>query len=218
LHTVFLGDNFDEVSTAEGGTSQGNATYQPASLEREKVYYWRVDEYDGLDTYRGDIWAFTTPGAAGDPQPANGAVDVQYTQTLSWTPAENASSHDIYFGADKEAVKNATTDSPEYKGNKALDSESFDPGPLEWLSNYYWRVDAIYDTETVKGLVWSFTVADFLLVDDFESYTDDDAAGQAIWQHWIDGFGIAGCLRIASRRLSTAVHSPCHCSTTIRTA
>jgi hypothetical protein len=28
-------------------------------------------------------------------------------------------------------------------------------------------------------------------VDDFEGYTDDDAAGEAIWQSWIDGFGIA---------------------------
>ncbi|MEJ2703780.1 MAG: LamG domain-containing protein, partial [Sedimentisphaerales bacterium] len=190
LHTIYLGDNFDDVSTAEGGASQGSATYKPASLEREKVYYWRVDEYDGVDTYRGDIWAFTTPGAAGDPQPANGAVGVQYTQTLSWTPAENASSHDVYFGTDKEAVKNATTDSPEYKGNEPLGSESYDPGPLEWLTNYYWRVDAVYDTGTVKGLVWSFTVADFLLVEDFEGYTDDDAAGQAIWQSWIDGFGV----------------------------
>jgi len=27
-------------------------------------------------------------------------------------------------------------------------------------------------------------------VDDFESYTDDDAAGEAIWQTWIDGFGV----------------------------
>jgi hypothetical protein len=30
------------------------------------------------------------------------------------------------------------------------------------------------------------------LVEDFEDYTDDDAAGEAIWQHWIDGYGIAG--------------------------
>jgi hypothetical protein len=27
-------------------------------------------------------------------------------------------------------------------------------------------------------------------VEDFEGYTDDDAAGQAIWQSWIDGFGV----------------------------
>ena len=29
------------------------------------------------------------------------------------------------------------------------------------------------------------------MVDDFESYTDDDLANEVIWQHWIDGFGIA---------------------------
>jgi hypothetical protein len=33
-------------------------------------------------------------------------------------------------------------------------------------------------------------VADFILVDDFESYTDNDADNQAIWQAWIDGFGV----------------------------
>ena len=55
-------------------------------------------------------------------------------------------------------------------------------------------MDAVYSTDPdnpVKGLVWSFTTADFLVVEDFESYTDDDAAGEAIWQSWIDGFGLA---------------------------
>jgi hypothetical protein len=194
LHTVYLGDNYDEVSNAEAGSSQGNTTYKSETLESERIYYWRVDEYDGFDTYKGDIWGFTTPGAAGNPQPANGAADVQQTQILSWTPAENAVSHQVYFGADKEAVKNATTASPEYKGNQALGSESYDPGRLDWHASYYWRIDAVYEVnpEPIKGLVWSFTTADFLLVDDFESYTDDDAVGGAIWQSWIDGFGIAG--------------------------
>ncbi|MEJ2703222.1 MAG: hypothetical protein P8Z79_12345, partial [Sedimentisphaerales bacterium] len=41
------------------------------------------------------------------------------------------------------------------------------------------------------GNIWSFTTGDFLLVDDFETYTDNDTAGEAIWQHWIDGFGVA---------------------------
>jgi len=54
---------------------------------------------------------------------------------------------------------------------------------------YYWRVDAVYTAGPVKGPVWGFTTGGFLLVDDFESYTDDDAAGRAIWQSWIDGFG-----------------------------
>jgi len=29
------------------------------------------------------------------------------------------------------------------------------------------------------------------LIDDFESYTDNDAAGEAIWQTWIDGLDVA---------------------------
>jgi hypothetical protein len=28
-------------------------------------------------------------------------------------------------------------------------------------------------------------------VDDFEGYSDDDAAGEAIWQTWVDGFGVS---------------------------
>jgi hypothetical protein len=30
-----------------------------------------------------------------------------------------------------------------------------------------------------------------MIIDDFEGYTDDDTAGEAIWQSWIDGFGVA---------------------------
>jgi hypothetical protein len=191
LHTIYLGDDYDEVSNATGGIPVGMASYDPGSLESEKIYYWRVDEFDGIETYKGDVWGFSTPGAAGAPQPANGAVEVGHSQILSWTPADNASSHHVYFGTDKEAVKNATTDSSEYKGNKTLGSESYDPGQLAWHTGYYWRVDAVYSTNTVKGLVWSFTTADYLLIDDFESYTDDDANGEAIWQAWIDGYGVA---------------------------
>jgi hypothetical protein len=51
------------------------------------------------------------------------------------------------------------------------------------------EVDAQGNTST--GPLWSFTTGAFLLIDDFESYTDDDTAGQAIWQTWIDGFGVA---------------------------
>ena len=41
-------------------------------------------------------------------------------------------------------------------------------------ATYYWRVDAVYPDKTVKGLPWSFTAADFLLVYDFEAYNDVD--------------------------------------------
>jgi len=193
LHTVYVGTDFDEVNNAAGGVPQGTATYDPAApFELEKIYYWRVDEFDAAETYKGDIWSFTTPGAAASLQPVNKAVDVQINSKLAWIPATNAVSHDVYFGTDEDAVRNATTASPEYKGTRASGSESYDPGKLTFDSDYYWRVDAVYNTGTVKGLVWSFTTADFLLVDDFESYNDidpPDPNSNRIFDLWIDGFG-----------------------------
>ena len=89
-------------------------------------------------------------------------------------------------------MKNATTASPEYIGNKALGSESHDPGKLVLASDYYWRVDAVYADKTVKGLLWSFSTADFITVDDFEAYNDfdpPDPNSNRIFDSWIDGFG-----------------------------
>jgi len=190
LHTVYFGDDYDQVNNATVGIPRGVTFYSPGPLEREKVYYWRVDEFDGIDTFKGDVWAFTTPGAVGNPQPANGATDVGMATILSWTAADNAASHQVYLGLDKDTVRSADTSAPEYRGSKALGAENYDPGLLDLGTTYYWRVDEVYNGTPVRGPVWSFTVGDFLLVDDFESYTDDDAAGEAIWQHWIDGFGV----------------------------
>ncbi|MEJ2703231.1 MAG: LamG domain-containing protein [Sedimentisphaerales bacterium] len=191
LHTVYFGDDFDQVSNAAGAGPVGGASYKPGPLEREKVYYWRVDEFDGAGTYKGEVWSFTTPGAVGNPQPAYGATDVAMNATLSWTPADSAASHQLYVGTDAQDVRNADTGAPEYKGSASLGDESYDPGLLDADTTYYWRVDEVDGQGNVaKGPLWIFTTGAFLLVEDFESYTDDDAAGQAIWQTWIDGFGV----------------------------
>jgi hypothetical protein len=181
------------VNEATGGAAKGATTYTPASpLEPEKVYYWRVDEFDGAETYKGDVWCFTTPGAVGSPQPAYDATDVALNATLSWAPADSAASHQIYFGTDKESVRTAGIGSPEDKGSKMLGAESYDPGLLEAETAYYWRVDEVdAQGNAAKGPLWIFTTGTYLLVDDFESYTDNDAEGEAIWQTWIDGLGIA---------------------------
>jgi hypothetical protein len=187
LHTVYIGDDYDEVNDATGGTSQGPTSSTPGLLESGKVYYWRVDEFDGSGTYKGDIWSFTTPGAVGNPVPANGAADVKMTSTLSWTAAANAASHEVYFGKDKDAVRSADKNSPEYKGSKALSAESYDPGKLSWYANYYWRIDEVDSLgNTLKGPLWSFTTADFISIDDFEPYNTGE---NQIWYAWHDGLG-----------------------------
>jgi hypothetical protein len=121
--------------------------------------------------------------------PANGAVDVKQAPILRWSAGDNAASHEIYFGIDEDAVFNADKNSPEYKGPKDLGSESFDPGILDWDTTYYWRVDEVNNTSPDspwKGPVWSFTTANFLVVDDFEGY---DIGNNEIWWSWIDGLG-----------------------------
>ena len=128
---------------------------------------------------------------AGAPTPANGAVDVKLTTILTWSHGVFADSHQIYFGTDKDAVKNADTSSPEYKGSGNLGSESYDPGQLQWDTTYYWRIDEVNNTNPDSpwtGPLWSFTTANFLAVDDFEDY---DVGNKEIWWAWIDGLGYA---------------------------
>ncbi len=194
LHTVYFGDNFNEVDNATGGLPQGAATYDPGTLKLAQTYYWRVDEFDAIDTYKGDVWSFTTEGAVGSPNPANGAVDVKQTQIITFSPSFFAASHQVYFGTDKDAVKNADTSSPEYKGTRDLGAESYDPGMLLWDTTYYWRIDEVNDANPDSpwpGILWSFTTANFLVVDDFESYNDLDPAdpkSNRIFNAWIDGY------------------------------
>jgi hypothetical protein len=60
LHTVYLGDNFDDVDNASGGVPQTDTIFAPGALEVGKTYYWRVDEFDPPATHKGDVWSFTT--------------------------------------------------------------------------------------------------------------------------------------------------------------
>ncbi|MBL7143410.1 MAG: hypothetical protein ISS76_04195, partial [Phycisphaerae bacterium] len=185
LHTVYFGDNFDEVSNAAGGLPQGTLNYNPGTLKMAKTYYWRVDEFDIVETHNGDVWSFTTEGAVATLDPANGAVDVTQTPILTWAPGLGAS-HEVYFGADATSL--------ELKSSGNLGSESFEPGQLEWNATYYWRIDEANNANADSpwtGPLWSFTTANFLIIDDMESYNnldESDPASNRIYLAWIDGF------------------------------
>jgi len=189
LHTVYFGEDFDTVNEAVGGSPIGVGSYIPGQLQIARTYYWRVDEFDGATTYKGDVWSFTAEGAVSGPNPADGAVDVSPTQVLTWDAGAIAASHEVYFGADADAVMNATKASPEYKGARALGEESYDPGKLALTTTYYWRIDEVNGVNPDSpwaGNVWSFTTGDFFVIDDFEHY---DAGDNQIWYSWHDGLG-----------------------------
>ena len=185
LHTVYFGDNFNDISNAAGGLPQGAVTYTPGTLKMARTYYWRVDEFDIVETHKGDVWSFTTEGAVQSINPSNGAVDVTQTPVLTWAPGFGAS-HEIYFGADAASL--------ELKGSGNLGAESYEPGQLEWNTTYYWRIDEADNANADSpwtGPLWSFTTANFLIIDDMESYNDldeGDPASNRIYLAWVDGF------------------------------
>ena len=186
LHTVYFGDNFDDVNNATGGQAQGTTYYTPGILKMARTYYWRVDEFDIVETHKGDIWSFITEGAVSNPDPAKGAVDVSQTAVLGWTPGVFGKSHEVYFGTDASSL--------ELKSSGNLGSESYDPGQLEWNTTYYWRVDEADSANADSpwtGPLWSFSTADFFILDDMESYNDldeGDPDSNRIYLAWVDGF------------------------------
>jgi hypothetical protein len=185
LHTVYFGDNFDDVNNATGGSPQGLLTYDPGTLKMAKTYYWRVDEFDAIDTYKGNVWSFTTEGAVGNSYPTNGAVDVTQTPILTWEPGFG-STYEVYFGTDATSL--------ELKASGNRGSETFEPGQLERNTTYYWRIDEANSANADSpwtGPLWSFATANFLIIDDFESYNDineGEPGSNRIYLAWIDGF------------------------------
>jgi hypothetical protein len=125
---------------------------------------------------------------AGLSRPANNSDDISQTPVLLWTAGGYTAEHDVYLGTDADAVAAADTGTAGiYLGRQA--TTSFSPAKLDWNTTYYWRVDEVNDLHPDspwRGPVWSFTTADFLIVDDFESY---DAYENQIWFAWHDGLG-----------------------------
>jgi hypothetical protein len=196
----------DDVLIIDSWIEQG-ATMHPSApidLVAGQRYAVRVEYYEnGGDAVAELYWESTSiprqlvpsgalqlPVTARNPNPLSGAVDVMDTPTLRWTAGDKAAKHNVYFGTDATAVANATTATPSiYRGPQNLAANSYVPSeaPLAWNSTYYWRIDEVNAAETWKGSTWSFTTANFIVVDDFEAYTDD--IGNRIFQTWKDGWG-----------------------------
>jgi hypothetical protein len=330
FHTIYFGESFEEVDAAvAGGYMSVENVYDPGTLDLNQTYYWRVDEFKGATTDRGQVWSFTTRGEGGgveaeyfagmelagdpietriesninlnasgevvggledqvsarwranleapltepvtlittsddgvrlyvdgrlvidnwtnhgstddtatidmiagqvhmivmewyedgggavaqlswqsdtmprqiipqgwlqlplkatSPSPVNGDPHAVQDPILSWNGGDNATGHDVYFGDDVDAVAGAdTTTAGVYRGQQAADVTTYNPGPLEWGKTYYWRVDEVTADGVLTGALWSFTTADFVIVDDFERYNNE--VGSRPFEVWIDGFG-----------------------------
>ncbi len=131
------------------------------------------------------------PHKAGAPSPGNGSVAaLTVAETLTWSAGEGASQHDVYFGADADAVADADASDTTgiYRGRQSV--TIYTPPDVEWGGGpYYWRVDEYNTDATIsKGNVWSFTVADFIVIDGIEDY--NDYPPDEIFSTWIDGWEV----------------------------
>ena len=135
-----------------------------------------------------EVRFFSIPNAASRPSPETGATEVAPDSVISWRPGREADHHQVYLGSDQGSVADGTAQSI-ITTESSLDLFAQD---LALAQTYYLRVDEINDVESPSvwtGDVWSFTLVDFLVVDDFEGYRADDFTDPAaLFNVWVDGF------------------------------
>jgi len=198
-HDMYFGVNFDDLNDANTSSSvyQGTQSldansYDPCGfLELGTTYYWRIDESNGPKLSKGQVWHFTVDdGKARVPSPRDGASTASRDLILSWTAGILVAYHDIYFGTNLYDVNDAniTATLDTYMGRQDLDANTYSASGLEFAQSYYWRIDEVNDgNNIIKGDVWSFVVAEYIVVDDMESYTPGWDSPHPISDGWIYG-------------------------------
>ncbi|MHC4701127.1 MAG: LamG domain-containing protein, partial [Planctomycetota bacterium] len=205
------GDADGNVNLYLDGALLQQAVYSTPSYPLSNIYLGRMA--DGGRTYTGLLDEVQIYGAAltedeiqavlaGSevlnlqavlPDPANNATEVPRDVVLSWLAGDRADKHNVYFGTVLEDVRD--TDIADPRGvlvSEDQGASAYTPADLlEFGQTYYWRVDEVNappEAEVNKGDVWSFTTVNFIIVDDFEDYTD--LPPDQIFSTWIDGFGV----------------------------
>ncbi len=176
-----LGDFEFAQATARAGYAS-NTTIDLAGVAAKCVRLIVNSGFGPMGQYGLSEVRFTCiPVQPQEPQPADGATGIAPDVTLAWRAGREASSHEVYLGAAPEAMTLAGT----------VATAGFTPTDLEFASAYYWQIVEVNDAEAIPewaGDLWSFSTQDYAVIDDFESYTDDLDAGQAIFDTWVDGW------------------------------
>ena len=117
------------------------------------------------------------------PSPVSGAVDVPADANLVWTPA-CGTRHQYLYLSELESLVRSGDPNVRHEVQPA-DANSFELPALRLGRTYYWRVDALEaedSNEIAPGDVWSFTLMDHLLIEDFDDYSA--WAGPFLYETW----------------------------------
>jgi len=168
-------------------------------------------DYNNVNPGKTTVWAELDPNRAYDPDPACDEEDVPCDVCLSWIAGASAEQHFVFLHTD---INKLTTPGDMSALVAILDAEetTYCPEVPTTLSlTYYWRVDEVWDCGTATGQVWSFTKVHCMMVEDFESYDDDDVGPNYIFDTWLDGAGNEGGIGGNGTGSSVyLVHNPVH--------
>ncbi|MBN2132500.1 MAG: protein kinase [Sedimentisphaerales bacterium] len=126
------------------------------------------------------------PAQATDPQPADGQTDVSPDTELTWSAGREAVVHEVYLDTDEAAVAEGIALAD------VVAESRYQPEPLTLGRTYYWKINEVNEGEAVsvwESDLWSFSTQAYLVVDDFESYTNDSP--HRVFQTWTDGIGFS---------------------------
>ncbi|MHC4663128.1 MAG: phage tail protein [Planctomycetota bacterium] len=141
---------FGTVTSPPFAVNQTGNTYDPGLLSVDTTYYWRIDAVNAYGTTPGTEWWFRTgaaPGLATNPDPTDGNSSVSLNPTLTWDAVADATTYAVYFGNSNSPVP--------YVADQTGTSY-VPPGPLNYDTTYYWRIDTINDFGNTTGTEWSF--------------------------------------------------------------
>jgi hypothetical protein len=133
--------------------------------------------------------ALVPQAESSNPNPRDGAKGVPQEVVLKWRQGDYVEGlspkHRVFFSENFDDVNDGI-------GGIEQDVEHYPTDEylrLDLGKTYYWRVDESNSTSGWDiGALWRFTVIDYLVVDNFEQYTDyppDD-----IFSMWKDGYGV----------------------------
>jgi hypothetical protein len=149
-----FGSNYN---IGDGTYNQTNSNFS----EFETTYWWYVTVTEDINTNSSPIFHFTTkgnqpPNTPSNPDPEDDETDVNIDIDPSWSggdPNGDDVTYDVYFGKS----------SPPPKVVNKQSETTYDPGILDFNTEYYWKIVAWdeYDFSS-SGPIWSFTTEENL--------------------------------------------------------
>ena len=149
----------DIGSASASDDANGTKTCSVSGLDFNTTYTWYVNATDiGSGSTSSEVYTFTTevnnpPYTPSNPSPPDGATDIDINADLSWNcsdPDGDELTYNVYFEANDPT--------PDILVSENQSENIYDPGPMEYSTQYYWQIIAWDDhNQFTDGPIWDFT-------------------------------------------------------------